>query len=86
MIAVANHLWQSTLFALLAWALTLTLKKNRAAARYWIWLAASVKFLIPLSVLVALGGQIGWRAAPAIVIQPAIPAVMASAINQDLLY
>ena len=57
MTSIANHLWQSTLFAILAWMLTLTLKKNRAAARYWIWLAASIKFLVPLSVLVALGGR-----------------------------
>ena len=28
---VANHVWQSTLFAGAAWVLTLVLKKNRAA-------------------------------------------------------
>ena len=75
MIPLANHLWQSTLFAFLAWVLTLTLKKNRAAARYWIWLAASVKFLIPLSLFVWLGSQIGWRAAP-VVTHSAVPMVM----------
>ena len=46
---LANHLWQSTLFAVIAWLLTLALRKNRAAMRYWIWLAASIKFLIPFS-------------------------------------
>src|SRR5262249_37523520 len=30
----------------------------------WVWLAASCKFLIPLSFLIALGCQIGWRTAP----------------------
>src|SRR3984957_12076146 len=64
---VANHLWQSTLFAAVAWLLTLTLRKNRAAVRYSLWLAASAKFLIPFSLLVSAGSQIGWRAAPAIV-------------------
>src|SRR3984957_20723797 len=64
---VANHLWQSTLFAAVAWLLTLTLRKNRAAVRYSLWLAASAKFLIPFSLLVIAGSQVGWRAAPAIV-------------------
>jgi bla regulator protein BlaR1 len=61
-----NHLWQSTLCAAVAWALTLLLRNNRAAVRYWIWMAASVKFLIPFSWLIAAGGRIGWRTAPAL--------------------
>jgi hypothetical protein len=44
---VANHLWQSTLFAAAAWLLTLALRKNHAGVRYRVWLAASIKFLIP---------------------------------------
>src|SRR5580704_15823123 len=72
---VANHLWQSTLFAAAAWLLTLTLRRNRAAVRYWIWLAASAKFLIPFSLLVSAGSQLGWRAAPAVA-QPQFPSVM----------
>jgi uncharacterized protein (TIGR03435 family) len=59
---IANHLWQSTLCAAAAWLLTLTLRRNGAAVRYWIWLAASAKFLIPFSLLVSAGGQLGWRA------------------------
>ena len=62
--AIANHLWQSTLFAGLAALLTLALRNNRARVRHGVWLAASCKFLIPLSVLIALGGQIRWRAVP----------------------
>jgi len=34
--------------------------------RYWIWLAASVKFLIPFSLLVSAGSHFAWRAAPEI--------------------
>lgn len=49
--SLANHLWQSTLFAAAAGLLTLSLRKNRAQTRYWLWLAASVKFLIPFSPL-----------------------------------
>src|SRR5690349_19534065 len=67
--AVLNHLWQSTLFAGVAGLLTLALRKNRAQTRYWIWLAASVKFLIPFSLLVSLGSYVEWpskyEAAPA---------------------
>jgi len=60
-----NHLWQSTVFAAAAWVLTLALRKNRASLRYGIWFAASCKFLIPFSLLVALGNQFEWRTAPA---------------------
>src|SRR5262249_58664636 len=63
---LANHLWQSTLFAAAAWLLTLSLRKNRAAVRYRLWLAASVKFLVPFSVLVIAGSQFGWRGTPAV--------------------
>jgi uncharacterized protein (TIGR03435 family) len=63
--ALADHLWQSSLFALAAALLTLTLRKNHARARYWLWLAASVKFLIPFSWLISFGDKISWmRAAP----------------------
>jgi hypothetical protein len=62
---VANHLWQSTLFTVAAWLLTSVLRKNRAAVRYTLWLAASVKFLIPFSLLVGAGSQFAWRTSPA---------------------
>src|ERR1700691_5851373 len=56
--AVGNHLWQSTLFAAVAAMLTLALRKNQARVRYRLWLAASVKFLIPFSLLISLGGPL----------------------------
>jgi bla regulator protein BlaR1 len=56
--ALGNHLWQSTLFALMAGLLTLLLRKNHARIRYRLWLAASVKFLIPFALLVALGSHL----------------------------
>jgi bla regulator protein BlaR1 len=59
LVASANHLWQSTLFAGVAGLLTLFLRKNRAHVRYWLWLLASVKFLLPFSLLVAVGGLLG---------------------------
>jgi len=57
---MGNHVWQSTLFAVAAGLLTLILRKNHARARYWLWLAASVKFLIPFSILVNLGSRLAW--------------------------
>ena len=52
---VADHLWQSTLFALAAGLLTLAFRHSRASVRYAIWMAASVKFLVPFALLVAIG-------------------------------
>jgi bla regulator protein BlaR1 len=63
--AVGNHLWQSTLFAIAAGLLTLALRKNHARARYWLWLAASLKFLVPFSLLTALGSRLTWSRASA---------------------
>src|SRR5580692_6823 len=64
--ALGDHLWQSTLFAATAGLLTLILRKNHARARYWLWLAASVKFLIPFSLLVSIGSYLAWsHASPA---------------------
>jgi TonB family protein len=56
--AMANHLWQSTLFALLAAILTLAFKKNQARIRHTLWLAASLKFLVPFSLLMSLGSRL----------------------------
>ena len=56
--ALKNHLWQSTFFVFLAALLTLALRKNHARTRYWLWLAASVKFLLPLSLLVSIGSHL----------------------------
>lgn len=53
--ALLNHLWQSTVFAVVAGAFTVLLRRNSARVRYGLWLAASIKFLIPLEVLAALG-------------------------------
>src|SRR5215471_12712845 len=57
---VAEHLWQSTIFAGVVGLLTVALRRNRARLRHWLWLAVSCKFLIPLSVLTALGAQLAW--------------------------
>jgi len=69
---LANHLWQSTLFAAAVALLTLALRNNHARARHWLWLTASVKFLIPFSLLIALGNQLTWRPETAKPAQPGL--------------
>lgn len=56
--AVLDHLWQSTWFALCAGALTWTLRNNDARLRHAVWCAATLKFLVPFSLLVSLGQQL----------------------------
>lgn len=53
--AIGNHLWQSTAFACAVWLMTLTLRHNSARLRYGLWIAASLKFLLPASLLLGLG-------------------------------
>ena len=68
---IANHLWQSTLFAGIAGVLTLALRGNAARVRHGLWMAASLKFLIPLSLLISLASHIEWRTVPAVT-QPSL--------------
>jgi len=56
--ALGNHLWQSTLFACAAALLTLAFRNNHARTRFALWLAASLKFLVPFSLLINLGSYL----------------------------
>lgn len=57
--AIAQHLWQSTLFVIAAWLLARACRRNSAAIRYWIWFGASLKFLVPFAALKWLGDYVG---------------------------
>jgi uncharacterized protein (TIGR03435 family) len=73
---LVNHLWQSTVAALAAWLVALTLRSNPARIRYWVWMIASMKFLIPFSLFVSAGEWL--RSATASPVErPALAAVMA---------
>jgi beta-lactamase regulating signal transducer with metallopeptidase domain len=65
MSALFDHLWQSTLFAAALGLLTLAFRRNRAALRYGLWFAASLKFLLPFSALTLLGELASRSLAPA---------------------
>ncbi len=67
-----NHVWQSTVFAILAAILTLAFRRNRAQVRYWLWLSASLKFLIPFSLLMSLGSYVNWTPAAKTIAAPAV--------------
>jgi TonB family protein len=63
---IVNHLWQSTLIATAIAALAAMLRGDGAHARYWLWWAASVKFLVPFSLLAAFGSALREAGAPPI--------------------
>lgn len=65
--ALANHLWQSTLFAILIGGLCMLLRKNGAHLRYWLWFTASLKFLIPFSAIATLSQRVGEATTPIVV-------------------
>ena len=57
---LTNHLWQSTVFAILVGLITLAFHRNRAQVRYGLWLSASLKFLLPFSLLMTFGHRLEW--------------------------
>jgi uncharacterized protein (TIGR03435 family) len=79
LISLANHLWQSTFFAAAVWLVTLLFRSNAASVRHRLWLAASVKFLVPFSLLVGLGERLPLRTAP--VVSPRPVSVVVNAIG-----
>ena len=58
--AAGDHLWQSTVFVAACGLLSVSLRRSHARVRYGLWLAASVKFLIPFSLLVNVGSRWAW--------------------------
>jgi TonB family protein len=72
---LVNHLWQSTLFAVAAALLIPLVRNNGAHVRYWVWWAASVKFLVPFSLLTTLGDLLAGSAAPIYVVSDFTAAV-----------
>jgi len=55
---IFNHLWQSTLFAAAVALACSALRRNSPRLRYWLWLAASLKFLVPFAVIVSMGARV----------------------------
>src|SRR5688572_9598959 len=74
---LANHLWQSTLFAVAIGLLTLMCRQNHASVRYWLWFSASVKFFMPFTLLMALGDRLEWASRVPQIAAPAVSATLA---------
>jgi TonB family protein len=49
---LANHLWQTVLIAVVAWGAVLVFGRVTARVRYFIWMIALVKFLLPSALLI----------------------------------
>lgn len=86
MTLLLDHLWQSTLVAALAGLLALGLGRNGAAVRFWLWFAASMKFLVPFAALAVLGRRLSAFYAlpislPLPVVRPAAEMVLVPARN-----
>jgi len=65
---LVQHLWQSTLFSGATAVLAMAFKQNHARIRFWLWFIASVRFLVPLSLLTFAGATIG------AIVRPVLPA------------
>ena len=61
--ALLDHLWQSTLFCGVVWVVARLCHSNSAALRHGLWLAASLKFLLPFAALYGVGALAGLPAA-----------------------
>ena len=78
---LSNHLWQSTVFAIAAGLLTLAFRKNRAQVRYWIWFSASIKFLVPFSLLLTLGSYFGQSPAAKAISAPTVSSAVVQVVE-----
>src|ERR1044071_5011380 len=59
--ALIEHVWQSTVFALVMALLALVLRRHAARVRHAVWMAASITFVIPFSWLTLVGHQLAPR-------------------------
>jgi uncharacterized protein (TIGR03435 family) len=59
-----HHLWQSTMVCGSLWLLSLMLRRNAARMRFRLWMLASIKFLLPFSLLITAGEAISVKKHP----------------------
>lgn len=55
---LVQHLWQSTMVCGSLWLSSLLLRRNAARVRFRLWMLASLKFLLPFSLLIIAGETI----------------------------
>lgn len=76
MAMLVNHLWQSTAVVGIAWLLTQALRRNQARVRYWLWMIASVKFLLPFWLFMEAGEWLRSLLRTPVVQKPALATVI----------
>ncbi len=69
---LTNHLWQSTFLAAVVGLLAVIFRKERAEVRYWLWFSASLKFFLPLSLLMNVGANIPWAPVAKSIASPSV--------------
>jgi beta-lactamase regulating signal transducer with metallopeptidase domain len=74
---LADHIWQSTLFAGILALVVWTLRRSRARVRHGLWMAGLAKFLLPFSALIAIGAHLPWRTSVHLAAPSISPAVLA---------
>ena len=57
---IIDHLWQSIVFAAIVFVLAFLTRRNSAALQLRLWRIAALKFLVPLGLLYAWGGWLGF--------------------------
>lgn len=57
---LVDHMWQSCCCSLAACAFSWLLRADAAVFRLWLWRIAALKFLLPFSLLFALGAWLGF--------------------------
>jgi beta-lactamase regulating signal transducer with metallopeptidase domain len=83
--ALLDHLWQSSLFAGAIVVSMRLFRRQSASLRFWLWFAASMKFLFPFALLMILGHRILSALAPVatapilLTIHPAVASIAAIA-------
>ncbi|WP_035355456.1 M56 family metallopeptidase [Edaphobacter aggregans] len=67
-VGLMHHLWQSTVVCGSLWLLSVMLRRNAARMRFRLWMLASIKFLLPFSLLITAGEAISVKkqAAPSV--------------------
>ncbi|HXR97296.1 MAG TPA: TIGR03435 family protein [Terriglobales bacterium] len=76
---IANHLWQSTLFALAVAVVVWLLRHHSPRLRFALWTAASLKFLLPFALLQQLGAAASAWFTPSAALSYSLPPLMARA-------
>ena len=85
MTGLLDHLWQSTWFAGVAVLVVLCLRNAPARIRYAVWLAASLKFLVPFAVFGWIGRPFVWRTDGDAVLPPLVHCAATPDIAQVML-